>query len=401
MTRQDLIELIKKSIEQGADRERLVSDLIFAGFNYQEIQGALNQMSSSGQLPPNFFSGTSRRIQKIPKGQHVESIAEAAGPQEPEADVKGIIGKYKKVFFITLSALVVVVGGAMLGFYLYSTSPTIVVGRALSNLSQAKTFAYYFRANAVIDINSGDPLIDSNFSNQGTVESQGVVDLSGGSAKFSSQFDVRNGVDSTSTPVWNAGIISTEPSNLYVKVDSVATTTAALRPLLGQLVLGWFKVDAPTQNLNGIIPERLISEIPLYQNLIPQSASGILRSLPVPGLISQIISIGSENINNSTYGHYRIYFNQDAFAQIAGQFYSAVGKSGGELSKLAGVPWDIWISKTESNIYRINISLGQPISGYTFGYKNIDVYLSGFNAVSPVTAPPQFSLLSHILQIIK
>jgi hypothetical protein len=403
MARQDLIELIKNSIEQGTDRERLVSDLIFAGFSYQEIQGALNQMASAGQLPTGFFSGVSKRMQRTPQGQHIETIVEATKNGEVEQETVGeIIKKYKKRFFIIVGLVIVIFGGISFGLYLYGTNSSVIVGKALANFSQARTFGYYLKSNVDVAATPGDNFYNNLSGTKATLESRGIIDLSGSDyAKFSSQILLHDGYDSTSTPVWDLSLISLDPSDTYLKLNSITTSTLETKALNNQLELGWVKIDDSLDNLKGTLPERMITQLPYYQRLMTSALVAEILKSQDKTLIKEIKSLGVDTIRQADYYHFQITFMTDGLQGIFSQFHGSLGINGGELNVLAQVPWDVWISKSDPNIFRIKISPPSASEGAAFEPKDIDVYLSGFNSIISVIAPQQFGSLKHILEIIK
>jgi len=403
MANQELIELIKKSVEQGVSRERLVSDLIFAGFNYREIQGTLNKMAANGQLSQSFLSSISRKGQRTLQTQRVQKIGEAtAEGAEIEMTAKDIVKKYKKRFLIFIVVIAVIFGGTAAALYLYGTSSSVVVKRALTNLSSVSSLAYYLKSNVVVDRSGNDPLLETVFEDNITVESSGMVDFSGnGTIKFSTEITAKNGFNSASSSVWDAGFISTASADWFIKINYIATTTQENKALYDQLALGWVKMDVPLESLNGLVPQKLISKISNYKGLISSQISQIVKLASDPAIIAGIISLGSENIGGSNYYHYQVMFQKDKIANVISQFYSTLGENGGSLVDLVDNPWDIWISKKTSALYRIKINPSNQISGHTFNPQSIDLYLSGFNENYSISDPSQANSLAHILEITK
>jgi len=403
MARQEIIEIIKKSVGQGVSREQLVSDLIFAGFNYREIQGALNEMAANGQLSQSFLSSISRRGQRTPQAPKIQKIGEAAAEGvEVEISAKDIIKKYKKRFLIFIALIVVIFGGTAAALYLYGTSSSVVVKRVLANLSSVSSLAYYLKSNVVVDRSGNDPLLEAVFEDNVTMESSGTIDFSGNDAiKFSTEITAKNGFDSTSSSVWDTGFISTAPADWFIKINYIATTTQENKTLYDQLSLGWTKVDAPPESLSGLVPQKLISKIANYRGLISPQISQIVKLASDPAIIAGITSLSSENIGGSNYYHYQITFQKDKISNVISQFYSTLGENSGPLVSLVDNPWDIWISKKTSVLYRIKINALNQISGHTFNPQGIDLYLSGFNENYSISNPPQANSLVHILEITK
>jgi hypothetical protein len=403
MAHQEIVDLIKKSIEQGVGREQLVSDLIFAGFAYREIQGAINEMARQGQLPAAFFEGTSRRMQRVYQGPKVKKIGELAQEsREAEATAGEIARTYRKRIIIFVAVLIAAFALVSGGLYFYGTLPSVVVKRALSNLSDTQSFGYYLKANVAVD-KSGMPdfVTDKLFGEEDTIESRGIVDYSVDYLEFSSEISAGNGFDSTQEPFWGIGLIFTAPSDWFFKLNSISSTASQDAKLAEQLSLGWVKVDSPPESLSGLMPQKILSQLSVYRNLNSSQVGQLVKIASDPALISSIVSAGTETIGGSNYYRYRISFDKNKAGQITGQFYGMLGKTGGPLLSVFDNPWDVWITKNNPIIYRIKYSFGTDISGYTFNLRDFDLYLSGFDQNPPVSEPAQYNLLSHVLEIIK
>jgi hypothetical protein len=403
MARQEIVDIIKRSVEQGVGREQLVSDLIFAGFNYQEIQGAINEMASKGQLPESFSSGFSRRTQRVYQGQKVNKISELAQESQiEESATKEIVKKYKKrfiVFILTLLAVFVAFAG---GLYFYGTLPSVVFSRALNNLSETKSFSYYFQTNVSVDKNYQDPVVNNLFSGQDTIKSQGLVDFSGNYPIISSEISAKIGFDAdiNAIPFWDFSFISLNPSEWFSKLNLIATTTPQDSQLAQQLSLGWVKMDVSAENISDLIPQKILSQITTYRGLIMSQLTQLFRTISDSSAISGIISLGTEQIDGNNYYHYKINFNKDKIQQIVSQFYDVIGQSDKPLLAAFQNPIDIWVLKGNSVIYRIKYSFSPEISGHTFNPKDFDLYLSEFNQNYQILAPAQYNLLSHVLDIV-
>lgn len=403
MARKEITDIIKNSVQQGVGREQLVSDLIFAGFNYQEIQGAINEMVSNEQLPESFLSGSSKKSQRIYQGPKVHKISELAQESQiEESTTKDIVKKYKKRFIIFVAILVAVFVIVAGGLYFYGTLPSVVVGRAMGNLSKTESFSYYFKTNVSVDKNSQESVINNLFGNQDTIESQGFVDFSGSYPEISSDISAKIGFDanSSSTPFWDIGFISLNSSDWFLKLNSISTTTPKDSQLAQQLSLSWVKVDSSANSISDFIPGEIISHINEYRGINASQLAQLFKITSDYSSIDSIVSAGTEQIGGNNYYHYKIAFNKEKIGQIIGQFYDILGQSDKPLLSAFQNPIDVWISKNNSVIYRISYSFSPEISGYTFNPKDFDLYLSGFNQNYQISEPTQYNLLSHILDIV-
>ena len=407
MARKEVTDLIIKEIEHGSTREQVVSNLIFAGFSYQEIQGALNEMAQKGELSQDFLMSDKRIRREGAQGPKVKKIEEETYQEEQGVSVKELISRYKKIFFTVLISLIIVFGGGLMGFYFYSTSTSVVMGRVLSNLSEVYSGSFYVNAN--IDVNKdnakGDQIITDLFPEQATLESKGFFEFkTGPTIKYSLELSAKNGYDAGASvlPFWDIGVISSDVPSLYFKLNNLATTTSQNQTLVTQLLPAWVLVDtANSQPLNVVAPQKILSLINDYRQILSSDLTGISGLISDPTLIKSAVNLGSQNIGNSSYYHYQIYFDFDKAGVIVSKLYSSAGINSGWLSDLIKDPWEIWIDKNTLLPYQIVIKNDSPDSSMLFDPRSVTLVLDGLNAPYAINAPAQFSSLAHVLQIIQ
>lgn len=407
MENQQLIDLINKEIEQGSSREQVVSNLIFAGFSYQEIQSALNQMAQKGELPRDFLISERRARQVGAQVQKLKKLEETTAPAEEGPSVKEILGQYKKKLIYALIGAIVLIGGGFTIFYFYNTSTSVVIKRTLSNLSSISSGAFYITAN--VDVNkdaaANDSFVGQIFPEKITLESKGVFDISSLPLEYSLEISAKNGydADASAQPFWDVGAVSPDGSALYFKLNDVATTTDQNQVLVSQLLPVWVLVDTTSSEpLFAVAPQKVLSRFKSYQHISSLDFKSVLKLLSDPLTISGIADLGSQNIGNSSYYHYKITLDPQRASEIASAFYSAAGISdGGWLPDLINDPWEVWIDKNTLLPYQISIKNETANSSLLFDPRNIILTMGGFNSQYNIMPPAQSSTLSHLLQIIQ
>ncbi len=403
MSKKEIVDIIKNSVAQGVGREQLISDLIFAGFTYQEIEGAINEMVLHQEIPESFLRDYSKKGQQIYKGPKINKIDDISQEfKEQESSAREILSTYKKRFIIFVASAVGAFLIVSVGLYFYETIPSVVVKKAMGNLLAAKSFSYYFQADVLADKNSNDSQIFNLFSDKNTITSQGVVDVSGDYPKISSQIFAQDGfnADSSSTPFWDVSFLSLNPQSWFFKINSIATTSPQDAQLASQLALGWAQVDSSPDTLVDFIPNGIFSEINDLRNFPQNQLSQLFNLILNYSNVKTIISKGTDTINGSNYYHYLITLNQDGIGQATKYFYDNVGQSSGPLASVFSNAIDIWISKSDRTIYKISYSFSPEISGYALNPKNFSLYLFGFNQNYQISSPAQYNSLNKLIQLI-
>ncbi len=403
MAKKEIIDIIKNSVAQGVGREQLISDLIFAGFTYQEIEGAINEMVSRQEIPESFLRNYSRKGQQIYKGPKINKIGDISQEfKEQEASAREILNIYKKRFIIFVLSAIGVFLIISIGLYVYGTIPSVVVEKAMGNLLNAKSFSYYLQVDASADKSLNDSQVFNLFSDKNTITSQGVVDVSGSYPKISSQIFAQNGfdADSSSTSFWDVSFLSIDPQSWFFKINSIATTSPQSAQLANQLALGWVQVDSSSDVINNFIPNGIFSEINDIKNLSENQLSQLFGLMLNYSNIQSIVSKGTDTIDGSNYYHYSIALNQDGINQALKYFYDSVGQSDAPLVSAFQNAIDIWISKSSRTIYKISYSFSPAISGYALNPQSFNLYLFGFNQNYQISSPAQYNSLNKLIQLI-
>lgn len=407
MENHQLIDLINKEIEQGSSREQVVSNLIFAGFSYQDIQGALNQMARNGELPKDFLDSSRQTRQTGAQIQKIKKLEESTAQISEEPSIKEMVGRYKKIFIYVSIGLIVLIGGLFTIFYLYNTSTSVILKKSLINLSSVTSGSFYMAANVDVnkDVSPNDLLIKDMFPEKITLESKGIFDISYLVAKYSLEISANDGynADSSSQPFWDVGAVSPDGSAFYFKLNDIATSSIQNQTFVSQLLPTWVFVDiTSSEPLFTVAPQKVLSRLESYRGAASSDFKSALSLLSDPLIISSVADLGSQNIGDSSYYHYKITLEPQRANEIISAFYSAAGISdGGWLKDLINNPWEIWINKSSLLPYRVLITNKTEDSSQMFDPRDVLLIISGFNAKYSIDAPAQFSPLSHILQIIQ
>jgi hypothetical protein len=162
-------------------------------------------------------------------------------------------------------------------------------------------------------------------------------------------------------------------------------------------------VDATSsQPLFAVAPQKVLSRLVFYQHMSSSDLKSVLNLLSDPLIISSVVDLGSQNIGNSSYYHYRITLDPQRANNVISAFYTAAGISDeGWLPALINNPWEIWVDKSTLLPYQISIKNETTNPSLLFDPRSIILTMSGFNAQYNIMQPTQFSSLSHILNIIQ
>jgi hypothetical protein len=410
MAKKEIMDLISKEIDQGLNKEQIVSDLIFAGFSYQDIQGAFNQMEQEGKLPEDFLiSGRSVRKQTI-KGPAIKKIEELTSEyQVEEENRKEVVSKYKTIALKVLLILVVISGVFFAGFYFYSTSSSVVIKKTLANVSKVRSAAFYVSANVDINKsskNNNDEIL-KELPDRLIIESRGLVNTYSPVVDYSLEIALKNADIATSSqllnPFWGIGAISTKDSNFYLKLNNLETSKKN-ETLSSKLLENWVVFDISDNNLlSGIVPKEILKTLLLYQRISSPAAARVFSLISDSLLVEKITSLGSQKIDGVPFYHYQIVFNKNKASYVVSEFYSLIGKDigSGWIEELVKNPWEVWIDKKTLLPYQIIIRNVNPNSNFVFNPREVTIILSGFNASYQISHPAQFFSLKQIIQLIQ
>jgi len=410
MASKEIKDLIAKEIDQGFSREQIVSDLIFAGFSYQEIQGAFNEMAQEGKLPSDFIvSGrtTAKRTFHLPKINRIDQVIEAQEEEEEKINpIDLFLSRHKKTLIIILISLVILGVGGWFGFYFYSTSTSVVMSKTLTNFSKLKSGSFYLSANVDFNkANDNNQAIFKLFPEKLTLESKGFFDAQKGTTlSYSVQMSVKEGYDASdlAKSLWGIGAISTIDNSFYFKLNELATTTLDDKILADQLLSNWVLVDVLDKKpLLKFVPFQILSLLEKYQKFLSSDLTEVLSLINDYELIKSVNNLGSQKIGNASYYHYQVYLNEQKAQNIVLRLYSFIGTDSGWLSLLIKNPLEIWINKKTLLPYQIVIKNEFADDLLTLNPQKVTVVLSNLGKSYNISAPAQFLSLERVLQIIQ
>lgn len=410
---EDIKKLIKNELESGSTRDHLISNLIFAGFDFRDINRVLNKMEKDRELPDGWNDGQKRDI-RHPMFMRVKKIQEKL-PENVESKtgfgyVKKEIGKFK-ILIISLAIIILLaILGAGYWYFSYYMSPEKVVVRAVEKIGSFRAFEFISKQTSKIN-NQIEPISiwDKKISQSSKIvlDTQGVIDLKNAdNFKWSLVHSIKN---EKGESIWDGQIIKAQNQNLwFYKINKLgdfgneATTTYAFANLaVGQ----WISVEPQDSqdNLKEIMPTYLLSGIDSLSRTNAKWAIKALETFAEQKTFDHIIKMSPEIINKIEYDKYSFDTNIDQITKYK-EFIQSTG--GMDLfpfdnQYLYNSHWTILINKQTELIYKIEINptINDSNKSILFNPQKIELYIWNINAVNDFNNPSQALKFSKLREI--
>lgn len=397
MIRKELEDLILKSVDGETSQDKLVSDLIFAGFTYSEIQGALNELLAEEKIPVDFMNRKGLRQAVFRPAQAGKLSDVGADALMEEENIKHTASRFKKIFIFVVVGILVILAIMAVVMYLYQNNPATVIKKTLLNISNATSFGFSVSMQASVnkEIINQDPFFGFLADNPIILESKGLVEHRYDGLSVSLENSIYLNED-TSTSFWDISAINIPQKPLHFRINSIATSTnpGFVDELMGQ----WVVMDsASTLITDSIIPRSFISALDRYNKIDSKKLTEFMKMTSDNTLITSINELPDESVNGIKLRHYQLSFNQDKIGKLINSFYSISNESNGWFSGAFINPWEVWIIKDTNNLYRVRMEFdgGKSIIIPT----TLDGYFSGFNENYSISIPSQSGSLERIYEI--
>ena len=400
---EDIKKLIKNELESGSTRDHLISNLIFAGFDFRDINRILNKMEKDGELPDGWNDSQKRDI-RHPMLMRAKKI-QTEFSQEPEEEtglgyIKKEIGRFKFFLISLFIVILLVILGVGYWYFSYYLSPEKVVVRAVEKIGSFRSFEFFSKETAEINNQTQSNFIwDKKMSQfqEIVLDTQGIINLKDGdNFKWSLIHSLKN---EKGELIWDGQIIKSQDQNIwFYKInklgdfgDEATTTYAFANKSVGQ----WISVEPQDSqdNLKEIMPTYLLSSIDSLSRTNVQWAIKALETFASQKNFDNIVKMSPEIINKIEYDKYSFDTNLDQITKYK-EFIQSTG--GMDLfpfdnQYLYNSHWTILIDKQTKLIYKIEIS---PIKSdlaksELLSPQKIELYIWNLNAVNDFSHPSQ------------
>ncbi|MFA6136016.1 MAG: hypothetical protein WC705_01520 [Candidatus Paceibacterota bacterium] len=341
-----LFGLIRKQIESGSRKEDIISNLIFAGYKYQEIEGAFGEMEEKGEIPLNFWSHNNeiKTRASILKSDY-ESVSGAVNAEpEPLTGVKSFsysISKHKFLYSLFLFIFIALIGGFLGWYFLNFSSPYKILEKSINASAFVDSFKY------MVDATTSDASFNSN----------GVINVQDSSEIKKSFSLIKKDLYSEET-VLSISVIH-RGENIFIKSEKLTSQ--------------WIKISPQSDTSKiSFIPKEFMDYLTNYNKLSLSFA---------PFKISPTFFKSFEKINDGGTDFYHIRFvpNKDLGAYLFSVFDIIFNTKGWvNIENLSSGTWDVYINRTDLLAYKV------VLSGVD---ESIDVSLSEFNKSFDIKEP--------------
>lgn len=353
MMDEKLLDSIKKEIKEGNSTDDIISDLIFAGWDYRDIEGAFGELHKRKEIKDEDFESFRPKKEQVISKKETKRIEESFDLEpEPKTEFGQIVEKIeynKKNIIWSLGIVVFVLVGMFLWYQFSYKSPENIVRRSFVNLAKSQNIKF----NTLIEakpnqvVSNSDPFLSNVFLAENLkINYFGVLAKENSFLKSSFGFSVgRSGLQNNA--FWEANIINTGSDNLFLKLSFLETKISDWQNKYESLVGRWIKVEDKSDFSKVYF---LGPEIFFQKSFVLKSESNDIESirdfLGREDFFSSIEELPSKKIDGEKFYHYKFSINsvyEKDFLALLDPIFSRTGLL--DIYQAVGSEWDVLISR--------------------------------------------------------
>jgi hypothetical protein len=400
MAQDELLDLIRKEVAQKKSRETIVSNLIFAGWKYREIERGFADLFRKGEVSKEFLRESTSPAARSPLQDQAHRIEESVGsldhPRTKFEIASELIDAYKQKMVMWSAGIITVIAAVGVGYAIYSNLSSVIVGRALQIGMNASSFTYRVTAQGPVDINYQDTDI---FKRTILPVSQAIFSIDGSFVRASSNvsalsyaISVRGSQDSGQR--WQANIILPGSGGAFVQVNSIMASSTLWQAALGRIAQRWIGM-ASTDDLLRVPfagPRGLWNDIFLCRSALGGRNGNLFSFLKQPGVITGIRRVGVEQKDGVPAYHFVLTLSGAAASQADPSVAACVGAQGfTHWGAVLNGSWDFFVNKKTREPLSLNRSdIVQSGAGVTVGLSTLSMDFDHWNQPLSIGSPQSF-----------
>ena len=410
MAQEELLDLIRKQVAEKKSRETIVSNLIFAGWKYRDIEGGFAQLLRNGEVSEEFSGQSAARVSHAPLPDEARRVEEEMGPLESPRTkfevVSDLVGVYEHKALIWVAGTVTVIAAIVVGYAIYSNVSGVIVGRALRVGAQAPSYAYHLVAQGPVAINYQDtdvfkrvvlPIPQAVFAVDGTF-ARGTAGVSA----LSYSIDAR-GPEETAAR-WQANIVLPDSGGSFVQVNAVVASSTQWQEALGRLAQRWIGIGSISDlsQVPFVGPRGLWSDLFSCRSTLGGQDGNVFSFLSQPGVITNIQRMSGEQVNGVPVHHFKVTIDGTAAVRADPSLASCLAADGfTHWETVLDGQWDFLINKqTLEPISLSRADIAQSADGVTVGVSSMSITFGNWGQPLSIVVPQSFLSATQAANII-
>jgi hypothetical protein len=383
-----LQERILREVEQGTNKDALISDLIFAGFSYDNISAVLESMVAQGKIPPEYWQRTG--YAPIPKGPQAHTLDEtfASPPKKPSW-----IARHTTLVIVVAVILLLVGVGIGVGWWTYRTNASVLLHDALRAAVTADSVSFSIESTGSFSpALAGDEFIENVLSATSDYRTsiEGTWMWSGASAALAAGI---SWYDADDTLYWNANTILPVGVEQYAKVGDVWVSQGTLwAEVYGDIAYQWTAFSSKEQpsSVAYLGPRGFFKTTRVLSAMTLQDRD-MLHTL----ISAEDIFVGAIQQQNQEPDVVSISFTiQPSYAEDISAFIKRVSGVDVSASLIKDASWKVWVNTSQRTLRAMEIAMNQG-SGVLIP-DSIVIFFDRWNQGGVISAPDQVIPLSQL-----
>jgi hypothetical protein len=400
MAKDELLNLIRKEVAQKKSRETIVSDLIFAGWKYHDIEAGFADLFHKGEVSKEFLSEAAARSLRPPLHEEARRVADVVGTIEPSRTKFEIAAElfalYRHRMVVWGGGVIAVIIVGAIGYFAYGTISSVIVGRSLDIGAGASSYSYRLTAQGPVVINYQDADVFKRivFSVDQAIF---VVDgsfarVSPNASALSYAIDARGLGESDSR--WQENIILSGDGGSFAQVSDVVASSTSWRDAIGRIARRWIDIGSVDDLVRVPFagPRGLWNDIFLCRSALGGRNGNLFSFLKQPGVITGIRRVGVEQKDGVPAYHFVLTLSGAAASQADPSVAACVGAQGfTHWGAVLNGSWDFFVNKKTREPLSLNRSdIVQSGAGVTVGLSTLSMDFDHWNQPLSIGSPQSF-----------
>ncbi len=410
MAQDELLNLIRKQVAEKKSRETIVSNLIFAGWKYREIEGGFADLFRKGEVSKEFLGEAATRGSRPPLQDETHRVEEAVGsiehPRTKFEVVSELVGVYKQRALIWGASAITAIAAIVVGYAIYSNASSVIVARALRIGINAPSYAYRAIAQGSVAINYQDVDVfkrtilsvpQALFTIDGS-----FVRSSENTSALSYQIDARGAQETA--PRWQANIIFPDSGGAFVQVNGIMSSSTQWQDPLNRIAQRWISITS-VGDLSQVPfagPRGLWGDALACRPVMGGPNGNLFSFLAQPGVITGIQRIGVEQKNGVAAYHFVLTLNGAAAAQADQSVAACLGADGfTHWETVLDGSWDFFINQqTLEPLSLSRADIVQSSTDVTMGISSLSITFGNWDQPLSIAMPQSFLTAAQAENII-
>ena len=410
MAQDELLNLIRKQVAEKKSRETIVSNLIFAGWKYREIEGGFADLFRKGEVSKEFLGETAARGKRAPLQDEAHRVEESLGPIEhPRTKfevVSELVDVYKQRMLLWGASISTLIAALVVGYAIYSNASSVIVARALRIGSNAPSYAYQAIARGPVSISYQDldvfkRTILSVPQVLFTVDGS-FVRSSANTSALSYRIDARGTQEEV--PRWQANILLPDSGGAFVQVNAIMSSSTQWQGPLDRIAQRWISIASVGDLLQVPFagPRGLWSDLLACRPVVGGQNGNLFSFLAQPGVITGIQRIGIEQKDGVSAYHFVLTLNGAAAAQADQSVAACLGANGfTHWEAVLDGSWDFFVNRqTLEPLSLSRADIAQSNADVTVGISSLSITFGNWNQPLSIALPQSFLTATQAENII-